>query len=67
MNEFFRGIPYQGIIFSLISGLRSKLLNFLLQWKQLNGIAVNGIIRLVGSNLTRFSSPKLLFYIYENL
>jgi endonuclease/exonuclease/phosphatase family metal-dependent hydrolase len=32
-----------------------------IQWAPLNGITVNGIIRLLGSNRTRFSSTKKLF------
>ncbi len=32
------------------------------QWALLNGIVVNGIIWLIESNWTRFTSPKSLFY-----
>jgi hypothetical protein len=34
----------------------------LLQWAPLNGITVNWIIWLIGSNLTRFTGPILVFY-----
>ena len=39
----------------------------LIKWAPLNGIMVNGINWLMGSNLTRFTCPKLLFYIMYRL
>jgi hypothetical protein len=48
----------------------SSLLNFhsgrflyKIQWAPLNGITVNGIIRLLGSNQTIFSSTKTFWYL----
>ena len=35
----------------------------LIQWASLNGIIVNGIIRLTGSNWSKFTNAKLVFYI----
>jgi hypothetical protein len=32
------------------------------QWAPLNGIMDNGINRLMESNLSRFTSPKLVFH-----
>jgi len=36
---------------------------FMLQWRPLYGIEVNGIIWLMESNWSRFTGPKLLFYL----
>jgi nuclear pore complex protein Nup62 len=67
-NKFFLEIPHFIGCVCNQHRTRQKCWDLkVLQWMPINGITVNGIIRLMGSNLTRFTSPKLLLlYAYSS-
>ena len=49
--------------FSSLLNFHSGRFLYKIQWAPLNGITVNGIIRLLGSNQTIFSSTKTFWYL----
>ena len=59
-KRFSEGIARQEKLFLSKNENRGKGLN--IQWAPLNGITDNRINRLMASNLSRMTSPKLLFH-----